>query len=151
MGKGNRNDENQRHKLMKEKVLIAPVKKGRKTPLNPNEETQTRSISGHEVRFTNLSKSFGQKKNTPRGTRSITTTRWHLSCFPNEGSSADSEPSSPRYRRKVILSKRCQRQSTRLDRDLSLLQLYGSTGQGVFGLHRRSKPAFTLPPWGVSK
>jgi bifunctional non-homologous end joining protein LigD len=50
------------HKLVKEKVLVAPVKKGRKTLLNPTEETQTRLISGHEVRFTNLSKVYWPKE-----------------------------------------------------------------------------------------
>jgi bifunctional non-homologous end joining protein LigD len=46
------------HRLMKEKILVAPIKKGRKTLLNPNEETQTRSIGGNELRFTNLSKLY---------------------------------------------------------------------------------------------
>ncbi|HYO22866.1 MAG TPA: DNA ligase D [Flavisolibacter sp.] len=55
------------HKYMKEKVLIAPVNKGRKTLINPTEETQTRPISGHDVRFTNLSKIFWpQEKYTKR-------------------------------------------------------------------------------------
>lgn len=46
------------HKLIKEKVLIAPAKRGRKTLLNPAEETQTRPVNGHDVKFTNLSKVF---------------------------------------------------------------------------------------------
>jgi bifunctional non-homologous end joining protein LigD len=46
------------HKLVKDAVLIAPAKRGRKTLLNPTEETQTRPINGHDVRFTNLSKVF---------------------------------------------------------------------------------------------
>lgn len=46
------------HKLFKEKVLIVPAKKGRKTLLNPTEETQTRSIGGHDLKFTNLSKIY---------------------------------------------------------------------------------------------
>jgi bifunctional non-homologous end joining protein LigD len=50
------------HKLVKEKVLIAPVKKGRQTLLNPSEESQTRPINGHDVRFTNLSKVFWPKE-----------------------------------------------------------------------------------------
>jgi len=50
------------HKLMKEKVLMAPSKKGRKTLLNPNEEVQTRVIGGHETRFTNLSKILWPKE-----------------------------------------------------------------------------------------
>ncbi len=50
------------HKLVKEKVLIAPAKKGRKTLLNPAEESQTRPINGHDVKFTNLSKVFFPKE-----------------------------------------------------------------------------------------
>jgi len=50
------------HKLVKEKVLIAPTKKGRKTLLNPKEETQTRPLNGHDVKFTNLSKVFWPKE-----------------------------------------------------------------------------------------
>jgi bifunctional non-homologous end joining protein LigD len=50
------------NKLVKEKVLIPPAKKGRKTLLNPNEESQTRPVNGHEVRFTNLSKVFWPKE-----------------------------------------------------------------------------------------
>ncbi|MFL5741192.1 MAG: DNA ligase D [Flavisolibacter sp.] len=46
------------HRLVKEKLLAAPPKKERKTLLNPKEETQTRPINGHELRFTNLSKVF---------------------------------------------------------------------------------------------
>jgi bifunctional non-homologous end joining protein LigD len=46
------------HQLVKEKVLIAPVKGARKTLLNPKEETQTRPVNGHDVKFTNLSKVF---------------------------------------------------------------------------------------------
>lgn len=47
-----------KHKLVKEKIIKAPPKKERKTLLNPKEETQTRMIGGHEIRFTNLSKIF---------------------------------------------------------------------------------------------
>jgi bifunctional non-homologous end joining protein LigD len=50
------------HKLVKEKVLIAPAKRGRKTLLNPSEESQTRPITGHDVKFTNLSKVFWPKE-----------------------------------------------------------------------------------------
>ncbi|MDB5253429.1 MAG: Bifunctional non-ous end joining protein LigD [Flaviaesturariibacter sp.] len=50
------------HKLVTGKVLVAPVKKGRKTLLNPNEETQTRPISGNDVKFTNLSKVYWPKE-----------------------------------------------------------------------------------------
>lgn len=35
-----------------------PVKGGRKTLLNPSEETQVKKINGHELKFTNLSKVF---------------------------------------------------------------------------------------------
>ncbi len=50
------------HQLVKEKVLVAPVKKGRKTLLNPKEETQTRPVNGHDLKFTNLSKIFWPKE-----------------------------------------------------------------------------------------
>lgn len=50
------------HQLTKEKVLIAPAKKGRITLLNPSEESQTRPINGHDVHFTNLSKVFWPKE-----------------------------------------------------------------------------------------
>jgi bifunctional non-homologous end joining protein LigD len=46
------------HKLVKQNIITAPPKKERKTLLNPKEETQTRMIGGHELRFTNLSKIF---------------------------------------------------------------------------------------------
>jgi bifunctional non-homologous end joining protein LigD len=46
------------HKLVREKIITAPPKNERKTLLNPKEETQTRIIGGHELRFTNLSKIF---------------------------------------------------------------------------------------------
>lgn len=50
------------HKLVKEKIITAPPKKERKTLLNPKEETQTRTVGGHELRFTNLSKVFWPKE-----------------------------------------------------------------------------------------
>lgn len=50
------------HKLVKRKVLVAPGKRDRKTLLNPSEETQTRVIGGHEVRFTNLGKVYWPKE-----------------------------------------------------------------------------------------
>ena len=41
------------------KKIIKPPKKGeRKTLLNPGDETQVRSIGGHDIKFTNLSKVF---------------------------------------------------------------------------------------------
>lgn len=46
------------HKLVREKVLVAPGKKSRKTLLNPTEETQTRPVGGHDLKFTNLSKIY---------------------------------------------------------------------------------------------
>jgi bifunctional non-homologous end joining protein LigD len=52
----------QDHGLIKQKVLSAPSKKERKTLLNPNEETQTRIIGGHELKFTNGSKVYWQKE-----------------------------------------------------------------------------------------
>lgn len=50
------------HKLVKQNIIKAPPKKERKTLLNPKEETQTRIINGHELRFTNLSKIFWPKE-----------------------------------------------------------------------------------------
>ena len=47
-----------KHSLTKQNIIKAPPKKERKTLLNPKEETQTRVIGGHELRFTNLSKIF---------------------------------------------------------------------------------------------
>jgi bifunctional non-homologous end joining protein LigD len=49
------------HSLVKQKIITAPGKKERKSLLNPTEETQTRSISGHDLRFTNLSKIYWPK------------------------------------------------------------------------------------------
>ncbi|MGZ5287414.1 MAG: DNA ligase D, partial [Flavisolibacter sp.] len=40
------------------KIIAAPLKKERKTLLNPKEESQTRPVGGHEIKFTNLSKVF---------------------------------------------------------------------------------------------
>lgn len=48
---------------LSDKVLVAPVgKKDRKTLLNPTDETQVRSINGHELKFTNLSKLYWPKE-----------------------------------------------------------------------------------------
>jgi len=44
--------------LVKDNVISAPGKKTRASLLNPKEESQTRPISGHDVKFTNLSKIF---------------------------------------------------------------------------------------------
>ena len=51
------------HSLVKQRILTAPPKKERKTLLNPNEETQTRVIGAHEIKFGNLSKVFWPKEN----------------------------------------------------------------------------------------
>ena len=51
-----------KHSLTKQNIIKAPPKKERKTLLNPKEETQTRIIGGHELRFTNLSKIFWPKE-----------------------------------------------------------------------------------------
>ncbi|MGZ3958481.1 MAG: DNA ligase D [Flavisolibacter sp.] len=51
-----------KHRLSREGILVPPSKKGRKTLLNPSEETQTRSVDGHELRFTNLGKIFFPKE-----------------------------------------------------------------------------------------
>ena len=40
------------------KIIKPPKKSERQTLLNPNDETQVRSIGGHELKFTNLSKIF---------------------------------------------------------------------------------------------
>jgi bifunctional non-homologous end joining protein LigD len=50
------------NKVVKEKVLKSPPGKERKTLVNPKEETQTREVEGHELRFTNLSKIFWPKE-----------------------------------------------------------------------------------------
>ncbi len=48
--------------LHKQKVIVAPKGKERKTLLNPKEETQTKSINGRELKFTNLSKIYWPKE-----------------------------------------------------------------------------------------
>ena len=48
--------------LNNKKLLSAPAKKERKTLLNPKEETQTRNIGGHDLKFSNLSKVFWPKE-----------------------------------------------------------------------------------------
>jgi bifunctional non-homologous end joining protein LigD len=50
------------NKLVKQKIISAPAKKERKTLLNPKEETQTRMIKGHELKFSNLSKTYWPKE-----------------------------------------------------------------------------------------
>jgi bifunctional non-homologous end joining protein LigD len=48
------------------KILKAPGKSGRKTLLNPNDETQVRNIGGHDLKFTNLSKIFWPEEKTTK-------------------------------------------------------------------------------------
>ena len=47
-----------KNSLVKKKIISAPGKKERKTLLNPKEETQTRVIKGHELKFSSLSKIY---------------------------------------------------------------------------------------------
>jgi bifunctional non-homologous end joining protein LigD len=47
-----------RKKLSAKKIIAATGKKERKTLLNPTDETQVRSINGHELKFSNLSKIY---------------------------------------------------------------------------------------------
>jgi bifunctional non-homologous end joining protein LigD len=42
---------------IKQKIIV-PLKKERKTLLNPKEETQVKTINGHAIKFTNLSKIY---------------------------------------------------------------------------------------------
>jgi bifunctional non-homologous end joining protein LigD len=55
--------EEENEKDFTEKKLFAPSKdKDRKTLLNPKDETQVRSMNGHELKFTNLHKVFWPKE-----------------------------------------------------------------------------------------
>jgi bifunctional non-homologous end joining protein LigD len=49
------------NKLKDKKVIASPGKQERKSLLNPKDETQVRSICGHELKFTNLSKVYWPK------------------------------------------------------------------------------------------
>jgi len=49
-------------KVIKNAMLQPVQKSGRKTLLNPSDESQTREINGHELSFTNLSKVFWPKE-----------------------------------------------------------------------------------------
>ncbi|MBC7827646.1 MAG: DNA ligase D [Chitinophagaceae bacterium] len=49
-------------KMKTKNILSAPKKKERKTLLNPTDETQTRNINGHPLKFTNLSKIYWPKE-----------------------------------------------------------------------------------------
>ena len=44
--------------LQEQKLISSPKETSRKTLLNPKDETQVRSINGHELKFTNLSKLY---------------------------------------------------------------------------------------------
>lgn len=52
--------------LSKSKVISTPVAYERKTLLNPSEETQTRNIDGHDLKFPNLSKVFWPEENVTK-------------------------------------------------------------------------------------
>ncbi|MGZ8544498.1 MAG: DNA ligase D [Flavisolibacter sp.] len=56
------------------KIIAAPLKKERKTLLNPKEESQTRPVGGHEIKFTNLSKVFWPAEHAVLKARSRTGT-----------------------------------------------------------------------------
>jgi bifunctional non-homologous end joining protein LigD len=60
-------------KMATQKILTAPPKKERKTLLNPKEESQTRMVGGHELRFTNLGKIYWPK--APKGYKKEVTKR----------------------------------------------------------------------------
>ncbi|MDQ3534996.1 MAG: non-homologous end-joining DNA ligase, partial [Bacteroidota bacterium] len=49
--------------LVKNKVISKPEKKIRKSLLNPTDESQVRTIGGHNLKFTNLSKIFWPEEN----------------------------------------------------------------------------------------
>ena len=48
--------------LHKNNMVMATTKKDRKSLLNPTDETQVRSINGHELKFSNLSKLYWPKE-----------------------------------------------------------------------------------------
>jgi bifunctional non-homologous end joining protein LigD len=48
--------------LTDKKIISSPGKKERRTFLNPKDETQTRNIDGHDLKFTNLSKIYWPKE-----------------------------------------------------------------------------------------
>jgi bifunctional non-homologous end joining protein LigD len=57
---------NEEHTLVKKKVLSTPEKQERKTLLNPKEESQVRNVSGHDLKFTNLSKVYWPNDNVTK-------------------------------------------------------------------------------------
>jgi bifunctional non-homologous end joining protein LigD len=57
----------EKNRLVKQKIIKAPGKTERASLLNPAEETQTRPVNGHDLRFTHLSKYYWpQEKITKR-------------------------------------------------------------------------------------
>jgi len=52
--------------LQKQNVISMPAKNERKSLLNPTDETQVRKVSGHELKFTNLSKIYWPKDNVSK-------------------------------------------------------------------------------------
>jgi bifunctional non-homologous end joining protein LigD len=54
--------KNAKKNAMTDKYLKPIEDKGRKTLLNPSDETQVRTINGHELKFTNLSKFYWPKE-----------------------------------------------------------------------------------------
>mgnify|MGYP000327153111 CR=1 FL=1 len=53
---------NKKDTTLKNRFFSAPLKKERKTLLNPKDETQVRNIGGHDLKFTNLSKIYWPKE-----------------------------------------------------------------------------------------
>jgi bifunctional non-homologous end joining protein LigD len=49
-------------KLVEGKLIVPSADQGRKTLLNPTDETQVRKINGHDLKFTNLSKIYWPKE-----------------------------------------------------------------------------------------
>lgn len=49
------------------RLIAAPKKTGRKTLLNPTEDTQVKKISGHELKFTHVNKIFWPKEKLTKG------------------------------------------------------------------------------------
>lgn len=52
-----------KNELHKSKIISEPGKAERKSLLNPGDETQTRNIGGHDLKFTNLSKIYWPEEN----------------------------------------------------------------------------------------
>ncbi len=61
--RGRKNGAKKATVASKQKIKLRPVESnGRKTLLNPSDETQVRSVNGHELKFSNLSKIFWPKE-----------------------------------------------------------------------------------------